>query len=198
MNDKMRQIRESGESIGDLINIIDEISDRINLLSLNAAIEAARAGEQGRGFAVVADEIGKLATATADNARQITGRITRMGEDINRGMDEVRRSGSVLTRTVEMAAGINRGLETVMQVITEQSRALDEFMRQIEASDRIAARIAESSREQYDSMKDTSAVIERLSSTASVLQQANRQIVEFTALLKEKTVELDRMVREIE
>ena len=198
MNEKMRQIRESGESIGDLITIIDEISDRINLLSLNAAIEAARAGEQGRGFAVVADEIGKLATATADNARQITGRITRMGEDINRGMDEVRRSGAVLSRTVEMAAGINRGLETVMQVITEQSRALDEFMRQIEASDRIAARIADSSREQYDSMKDTSAVIERLSSTASVLQQANRQIVEFTALLKEKTMELDRMVREIE
>lgn len=58
-------------SIGQLADVISEIAEQINLLSLNASIEAARAGEAGRGFAVVAAEIGSLAGNTSEAVKKI-------------------------------------------------------------------------------------------------------------------------------
>ena len=69
--EKMNQISENSNKIFEIISIINDVSDQINLLSLNASIEAARAGENGRGFAVVANEVSKLADTTARSTKEI-------------------------------------------------------------------------------------------------------------------------------
>ncbi|TGK09032.1 methyl-accepting chemotaxis protein [Leptospira fletcheri] len=71
----MAEIEESTTRMGSTVNVIHEITDRIGLLSLNAAIEAARAGEAGKGFAVVAQEISKLGEQTQENAKRIRSAI---------------------------------------------------------------------------------------------------------------------------
>jgi len=72
-------LKEKSESISTIINVINEIADQTNLLSLNASIEAARAGNAGMGFAVVANEIKKLAEESQDSA----GKIKKIVEDIH-------------------------------------------------------------------------------------------------------------------
>lgn len=69
--EKTVYLEKSINQIGDVIEIINEIADRTNLLALNASIEAARAGEAGKGFSVVADEVRKLAVQTAESTEKV-------------------------------------------------------------------------------------------------------------------------------
>ena len=97
-----------------IVGIINDISDKINLLSLNAAIEAARAGDAGRGFAVVADEISKLADQTAHSIKEISDLIQENETEISRGTENVRAS-------VEMISQIISGVNVISEFINSPS-----------------------------------------------------------------------------
>jgi len=72
------KLRDLLPQVSSALDNIDDISDRTNILSLNASIEAARAGAQGRGFAVVAEEIGRLAESSLSGSKEVRKNISEI------------------------------------------------------------------------------------------------------------------------
>ena len=71
-------LTSAAKDISQIVNLIKEITDKIDLLALNATIEAARAGEAGKGFAVVAEEVKILSQQTASATERIYGYVDQM------------------------------------------------------------------------------------------------------------------------
>lgn len=117
MNDSMQKIFESSSHMVDIVSMIGDISDQINLLSLNAAIESARAGEHGRGFAVVADEISKLADQTAASIKDIDRLIKENTVEIENGRGSVSQSLEKIGGVIKGIAEINQHTATMYELM---------------------------------------------------------------------------------
>jgi HAMP domain-containing protein len=81
---------ERVSEINALLELINEIADQTNLLSLNAAIEAARAGEAGRGFSVVAEEVRRLAERSKTSATDIAQIISNTQTEAGGALEDLR------------------------------------------------------------------------------------------------------------
>jgi methyl-accepting chemotaxis protein len=76
--------------IENMASSITSLSDKTNLLALNASIESARAGEFGRGFAVVAEEVKGLANKSGEDAQQINALMGELSSTSTRLEDDSR------------------------------------------------------------------------------------------------------------
>lgn len=87
LNSFIATVKEEVEKSHKVLDIIQNISNQTNLLSLNAAIEAARAGEAGKGFSVVAEEIRSLASKTSHNTDEIRKMIDQIVKSVNQTLE---------------------------------------------------------------------------------------------------------------
>jgi len=100
--DRMERMEAASRSIDQVVGIVEEIADKVALLSLNASIEAARAGDFGRGFAVVAREIGRLSEDTGSQIRAIA-EIAESTRSEARGAAEIAKRSRRAHETVDQA-----------------------------------------------------------------------------------------------
>jgi methyl-accepting chemotaxis protein len=198
LTEKMNVIMAGGKSIDQFVVMIDDITDRINLLSLNAAIEAARAGEHGRGFAVVADEIGKLAQATSDNSKEISSKIRQISQDIQEGMGMLNNTNNSIEVIFKMVEAINSRIDVVQKHMESQAQAIHDVSKQAELMDKLSEEITISSREQNSAMEETLKTISRLSDIAQEVSQSTITINNISRSINDKVKQLDEIVKNIE
>ena len=120
--------------IDEIVEFVREVSERTNLLSLNAAIEAARAGEHGRGFAVVAAEIRKL----ADSTRSATAEMEKLLGAVRVGGEKTAQLAEASDASVRegetAAAGARDALSAIASAVGATASAFDAVERSIEAT----------------------------------------------------------------
>lgn len=160
MEKRIKRLAERSQEISQIVNLINTISERTHVLSLNAAMQAAMAGEAGRGFAVVAEEVQRL----AENSRQATGQIAKLVQNIQ-------------VETNDTIATVNKTIEQVIKE-SELAHNAGERMRETHEATarlvRLVATIANSSAEQ--------------TKIAVVLRAAADEIAQFTEKTAEQLV----------
>ncbi|WP_184415072.1 methyl-accepting chemotaxis protein [Rhodocyclus tenuis] len=174
---KLALLSASSEKISMVVQVIKEVAEQTNLLSLNAAIEAARAGESGRGFAVVADEVRQLAERTAKATTEISDMIGQIHEQTHASVDTMAAAVTQVGRGVELAsqagAAIERIRDSVKQVVDVVQDIGGAISEQSIASQQIAQRVeqvAQASEENNSAAQQTAEAARELTALASQLR----------------------------
>ncbi len=126
----LMELTESIERIGQIVNVIQDVTEQTNLLSLNASIIAAGAGEYGKSFAVVATQIRELSARTAANAKEIRAVIGQLGEsgrDMATAMDKT-------SKVVDMSTDLSRNAGQALRTIIESASDQEEMSKHIAAA----------------------------------------------------------------
>jgi twitching motility protein PilJ len=139
---RIKRLGESSQEIGDIVELIDDISDQTNILALNAAMQAAMAGEAGRGFAVVADEVQRLAERSSNATKQIDALVKTIQSDTNEAVTSMEASTAGVVNGAKLAENAGESLkeiETVSNYIAEMTGKIsDSAMEQSEEARKVS------------------------------------------------------------
>lgn len=194
VQNQTNQTNDSAQEIREATELITDIANQTNLLSLNASIEAARAGENGRGFAVVADEIRNLSEQSRESAEHIVEIVNTLIANSNTSVttmnevaENIRTQNNKIEETGEMFRSLNKEIAEVTEAIEKirkQTEALDvqkkEVLDIVDGLAAIAEQNAAGTEETSASMAEFHEIIDSCHEATSELTKLAQDLAEHT------------------
>jgi twitching motility protein PilJ len=176
---RIKRLGESSLEIGEIVELISDITEQTNVLALNAAIQAASAGEAGRGFTVVAEEVQRLAERSGEATKQIEAIVKTIQADTQDAVAAMDRStvGVVEGAKLSDAAGgalaeiqrVSRELAEVIDLISAQTQTQSSSVQDVTRGMQGILKITE---ETTEGTKQTNVSIGQLTRLASELRSS--------------------------
>ena len=170
--------------------MINSVTKKTSLLSLNASIEAARAGEAGKGFAVVAGEISSLAQQTSD----ATVNITALIEEVSLSINEV---FVAINQLVESNKEQNQSVETMAHNFEQIEICSGNIFKVSESLKDVIGGLAKSNEEIVQNINNVSAVTQEVSARANETlseSESNASVVEeIAAVIEELSIKAKQL-----
>ncbi len=176
VNEAISKLSRRVERIGTVVEVIDEIADRSDLLALNAALEGAKAGEAGRGFSIVAAEMRRLAENVMESTKEIKNLITEIREathaakEASDGNRSTAAEGEKLgAAAISSVTGILTGIQEtsdaarVIHLATQQQRtATEQVVQSMSEIEEVTRQAQSGSRQATSAAAELTKLAERL------------------------------------
>jgi methyl-accepting chemotaxis protein len=120
-------VKETTEHVAELVNVIGEISEKTNILSMNASIQATHAGVHGKGFAVVASEIKKLAESSRSATDNISTTLKEISDKIGRAVQDSSSLKDNIGEIVSRVEETTQSMEEILNGMTEMSQGTSQI-----------------------------------------------------------------------
>jgi methyl-accepting chemotaxis protein len=109
------------QQIGRIVELINAVADRSDLLALSAELEGTRAGEVGRGFSLVGAEMRRLAENVLESTAEVEELIAEIRDATVRTAEATERGSHLTERGTALADEVTFSLLRVTELAEETS-----------------------------------------------------------------------------
>lgn len=168
---RIKRLGESSQEIGEIVDLISDITEQTNVLALNAAIQAASAGEAGRGFSVVAEEVQRLAERSAEATKQIGMLVKAIQNDTHDAVAAMEQTTQGVVEGAKLADAAGQSLREIEQTTRELAGLVSSISVSTQMQTEMASELAGVTKEILQFTEQTTDGTQRTSASVSQVEK---------------------------
>ncbi|MBN2534999.1 MAG: HAMP domain-containing protein [Spirochaetales bacterium] len=197
-NEHILKISDNIDVMHQMIEMINNIAEQTDLLSMNASIEAAHAGEQGRGFAVVAEEIRKLSASSADNVKQISSTLNKIVEGIKSTQVASNKSGEAFEQVKKEVKTVADAFIEITHTMNELSSGTNEILKSTMTLSDVSIKVRSGADEMKSGTGEIGNAIEEIDIISTTISSSLIEISRAIKQINQSIEQLSEMSKQID